>query len=331
MQFQKIYYEPGTEEYPLGKSLLGKYRGIPKIPIESHNHIPELRARPNADFGRLKQYLILGTRKTHRYVPNRKVSDFLVPFTSSGCTAMCLYCYLVCNYNTCSYLRVFVNREQMMEKLLRKAQATERECVFEIGSNSDLILENEVTGNLPWVVERFAECGRGFLTFPTKFSGVEPLLGLRHGGRTIVRVSMNPERIIRTVELGTASLADRIQAVNRLAQAGYPVGILIAPVILTERFCEEYGDLIEQLREALRSEARRSLFFEVIFMTYSFIHRAINEEAFPRAPQLYDPSRMTGRGRGKYAYRPEEKEPAERFLREKLRHAFPEAKIVYVV
>ena len=100
------------------------------------------------------------------------------------------------------------------------------------------------------------------------------------------------------MELGTASLAGRIQAVNRLAQAGYPVGILIAPVILTERFCEEYGDLIEQLREALCSEARRSLFFEVIFMTYSFIHRAINEEAFPRAPQLYDPSRMTGRGRG---------------------------------
>ena len=34
-------------------------------------------------------------------------------YTSSGCTAACMYCYLVCNYNKCAYLRLFVNREQM--------------------------------------------------------------------------------------------------------------------------------------------------------------------------------------------------------------------------
>jgi spore photoproduct lyase len=102
---------------------------------------------------------------------------------------MCLYCYLVCNYNKCSYLRLFVNREEMLDRLLRHSDRAVSPMTYEIGSNSDLVLENTVTGNLPWTIERFAEDGRGFITFPTKFSMVEPLLHLRHRGKTIFRMA----------------------------------------------------------------------------------------------------------------------------------------------
>lgn len=58
---------------------------------------------------------------------------------------MCLYCYLVCNFNKCSYLRLFVNREEMIEKIIKTANKSDKELVFEIGSNSDLVLENMIT------------------------------------------------------------------------------------------------------------------------------------------------------------------------------------------
>ena len=58
---------------------------------------------------------------------------------------MCLYCYLVCNFNKCSYLRLFVNREEMLDKIIKTANKSDRELVFEIGSNSDLVLENMIT------------------------------------------------------------------------------------------------------------------------------------------------------------------------------------------
>ncbi len=58
---------------------------------------------------------------------------------------MCLYCYLVCNFNKCSYLRIFVNREEMLDKIIKTANKSEEELVFEIGSNSDLVLENMIT------------------------------------------------------------------------------------------------------------------------------------------------------------------------------------------
>lgn len=52
-------------------------------------------------------------------------------------------------------------------------------------------------------------------------------------------------------------------------------------------------------------------------MTYSYVHRAINEEAFPMAPDLYDKELMTGRGRGRYCYRPEVRAEAEAFCGKK--------------
>jgi len=114
----KIYYEPEVLNYPLGKELLEKYKHVEKVKIDSHNSIPELRANSNKDFVKMKSYLIIGVRKSLKWVPNNKISDYLVPYTSSGCSAMCLYCYLVCNYNKCSYLRVFVNRDQIMDNII---------------------------------------------------------------------------------------------------------------------------------------------------------------------------------------------------------------------
>ena len=126
----KIYYEEATMGYELGHYLKQKYQDRTWIPIDSHNKIDELRTRPNSDFREMKQYLIIGIRKTHRHVPNAKVSDFLVPYTSSGCIAACLYCYLVCNYNKCSYLRLFVNREEMLDKIMKSANRSLENLTF---------------------------------------------------------------------------------------------------------------------------------------------------------------------------------------------------------
>ena len=295
-----IYFEKEIENYPLGKELMDKYKDIPKIEIENHNAIEEMRKKENKEFGNMKRNLIIGVRKTHKFVENHKVSDYLVPYTSSGCTASCLYCYLVCNHNKCAYLRLFVNREQMLEKIVKTSLKSEKELTFEIGSNSDLILENTITNNLVWTIENFKNTEKGKLTFPTKFDMVEPILPLEHKGKIIVRMSVNPEEIINRVEFGTSRLQGRIEAINKLKEAGYQIGILIAPVIFVENWKELYLQLIQRLESELSFKVKKDVFFEIIFMTYSYVHIKINEEAFPNAIDLYDKDKMTGRGREKY-------------------------------
>ena len=328
---KEILYEEAIKNYELGKELLEKYKDVPKQIIENHNNIPEMRNKQNSEFTNIKKNLIIGIRKTHKFVPNHKTSDFLVPYTSSGCTAMCMYCYLVCNYNKCAYLRLFVNREEMLDKIIKTSNKSQKELTFEIGSNSDLILENTITKNLEWTIPKFADNNRGYLTFPTKFDMVDPILNLKHNGRVIIRMSVNPKKIIQRVEFGTSNLENRVKAINKLKKAGYKIGILIAPIIFVDNWKEEYENLLIYLKENLDEEVKNEAFFELIFMTYSYVHKMINNEAFPNAIQLFDEEKMTGRGKGKYMYKEKLRKEGEEFFRNKMQKYFPNNKIEYIV
>ena len=90
-------YEKNAENYELGKILLKKYKenNIECIEIQNHNNIEEMRKKQNSEFANMKQNLIIGVRKTHKFVENHKTSDFLVPYTSSRMHS-CLYVLLSC-------------------------------------------------------------------------------------------------------------------------------------------------------------------------------------------------------------------------------------------
>lgn len=330
LKFERIYYEKEVLKYEQGRIILDMYKEIPQIEIKSHNNIEELQKYENKDFAKLKHYLVLGIRKTHKYVENHKISDYLVPYTSSGCMAMCMYCYLVCHYNKCSYLRIFINREEMLDKLIKKALNSKKDEVYEIGSNSDLVLENMLTHNLEWTIEKFAKINKGYITFPTKFSNINSLLNLNHAGRVIIRMSVNPEYIIKNVEFLTSNLKARVEAINKLAKAKYKVGIIIAPVILVKNYMQLYKELIIYLKEKLSDEAKENLFFEVIFMTYSYVHNMINNEAFPNAIKIYNKSDMKSRGRYKYSYKDEVLLSAKEYIKSTLQEYFPKNEIKYI-
>lgn len=199
------------------------------------------------------------------------------------------------------------------------------------GSNSDLVLENTITGNLEWTIEEFAKRGEGMLTFPTKFDMVDNLLNLDHKGKTTIRMSVNPEEIINKVEFGTSRLKNRVDAINKMCDAGYKVGILVAPIVLVDNWKMLYADLIEYLHNNLSEKVKKEAFFEIIFMTYSYVHKMINQEAFPMAINLYNQDIMTGRGKGKYMYKKEIREDGEVFIRDLFKKYFPNNIIEYIV
>ena len=143
-------------------------------------------------------------------------------------------------------------------------------------------------------------------------------------------MSVNPEEIIRRVEYGTSPLDARIHALNQMNEAGYKTGLLIAPVILKDDWRALYGQLIDQLADGLSCAVKKTSFIEIIFMTYSYVHNAINTDAFPNAPVLYDKEYQTGRGRGKYCYRDTLRDEGEAFFRERLGKILPEMNILYI-
>jgi len=328
---KKVFYEKNTLKYKQGKELLEKYSmtGIELIEIDNHHNIEEHRKMSDSEFVDMKKYLILGERKNQRFVPNDKTSDYLVPYTSTGCPAICTYCYLVCNFYKCSYLRVFLNREKLLDRLIIRS-IREPNKVFEIGSNSDLVIENTVTGNLEWTISQFAKNGRGKITLPTKFHAVENLLGISHRGKTIIRMSVNPREIIKSVEIGTSNLEDRIEALIMLFKAGYEVGLLVAPVILTDDYERMYGELFEHLADKLPSKLKHSLPVEIIFMTYGHAHKKINEASLKNTFDVYDEEKMKISYRGKYRYKDEYRTIAEDTIKKLFHKYLPESNLMYI-
>lgn len=220
----------------------------------------------------------------------------------------------------------------MMNKIIKTVNNSEKELTLEIGSNSDLVLENTITGNLEWTIENFvSKANKGKLTFPTKFHMIDPILKLNHQGKIIIRMSVNPQEIISKIEIGTSSLKKRVEAINKLKDADYPIGILIAPVVLIDNWKEKYEELIKYLSENLSEKVKKEVFFEIIFMTYSYVHNVINTEAFPNAINLYNKDLMMVRGRGKYMYKKEIRDAGAKFFENLIKNYFPNNEIKYIV
>ena len=106
---------------------------------------------------------------------------------------------------------------------------------------------------------------------------------------------------------------------------------MIAPVIFVENWQELYLNLIKELESKLSERVKMDVFFEVIFMTYSYVHTKINEAAFPNRLELYDKELMTGRGKGKYWYKNDIREEGRRFFNDQMYKFFPNNKIEYIV
>ena len=76
MKPEKVFYEPAVLNYELGRQLKDKFAGVEWIPVKNHNNIEQLRKNPNSEFTRMKRYLVIGVRKSLKYVPNNKFGFF---------------------------------------------------------------------------------------------------------------------------------------------------------------------------------------------------------------------------------------------------------------
>ena len=92
-----------------------------------------------------------------------------------------------------------------------------------------------------------------------------------------------------------------------------------------------YTELLSKLEDGLSQKAKKSIFIEIIFMTYSYVHRMINREAFVNAIELYDKDLMTGRGRGKYCYKQDLRNQGKDFFRNEIFKYLPNTNIEYIV
>ncbi len=262
---------------------------------------------------------------------------------AEGCPAHCSYCYLAGSLKGPPITRVYANLEEILDGLpayLGKGTITSRSrarsqegTTFEASCYTDPLALEPLTGSLSAAVAWFGRWqADAQLRFTTKFADVAPLLGLDHGGRTRMRASLNPRAFAR-FEGGTALVAARLAALRRMADAGYKVGLTIAPIIAAEGWEQAYGDLIADAGAALDGAPHLDLTVELITHRFTAGSKAVLDSWYPGSSlDMTDAGRTTKRskfGAEKQVYDAATMRRLRGFFERAVADRLPAARILY--
>jgi DNA repair photolyase len=156
---------------------------------------------------------------------------------------------------------------------------------YDIGENSDCSADALVSDNVRDLIACFRDLPQAKATFATKFVNRD-LLGYDPHGKTRIRFSLMPHRAAKLVDVRTSPIAERIGAINDFVAAGYEVHLNFSPVIIYDNWLEEYGELFDQVDDALSAEAKAQLACEVIFLTHNEQLHEVNVVWHPKAERM---------------------------------------------
>lgn len=262
---------------------------------------------------------------------------------AEGCPAHCSYCYLAGSLKGPPITRVYANLDEILERLppylgqgavtsqsrLRSHEGT----TFEASCYTDPLAIEPFTGSLSRAIAWFGRWqAAAQLRFTTKFADVEPLLAIDHGGRTRMRASVNPAAFAR-FEGGTAPVSARLEALRRMAEAGYPVGLTIAPIIAAGGWESAYSGLIDAAADALDGIPDLDLTVELITHRFNVGSKAVLDAWYPGSSLDMSPrNRSTKRtkfGAEKQVYDAGTMRRLRSFFEQAIQRSLPAARILY--
>lgn len=208
-------------------------------------------SNPTQAYRESKKTLVVRVRRSKTFETCKPSAHYQIPLATS-CPGMCEYCYLQTRLGSRPYIRTYANIEEILEEARRlMEERAPKMTIFEGAATSDPLAIEWLTGSLKKAIEFFGRSLNGRFRFVTKFSDVEPILDASHFGHTTVRFSVNARYVVWAFEHGTSDLGARVEALARVKRAGYPVGVMIGPIILFEGWQEQYGALLDKLGEVL--------------------------------------------------------------------------------
>jgi len=188
---------------------------------------------------------------------------------SNGCPFACRWCYLRLTYrDRCPYMAVRVKYEEIEKEILRHVNKSSAILMFNIGELQDGLALEHLIGATRSLIPFFAQLRNAYLFILTKSDNVDPILGLRHNGHTILAWSLNAAEISCEFEVGAPSFERRLCAAKRAQEAGYPIRFRLDPILPLPGWKEAYGSAIYRIFEEVAPErvTLGTLRFEEAFM-----------------------------------------------------------------
>ncbi len=250
-----IYIESEIASHPRVKQILQRFANAEVIEC---SHYAELFNRKAQNFRLQKQdpALILAKKNNQFVLPAPEAygigGDKNYYFSHMlNCIYDCRYCFLQGMYQSANYV-LFINYEDFAEQIKQTVeQLSDQPCYFFSGYDCDSLALEPVTEFVDFILPVFESLPNAVLELRTKSTQVRRLLDRKPLANCVVAFSLSPDNIVAALEAKTPSLTKRIQALQKLQQAGWPIGLRFDPLIYHANYQESYINLFEKVFAAL--------------------------------------------------------------------------------
>ena len=353
---KRVLFTPDTLNEPFGQQIYERVSAL-NLPIEimKNNRLTGLRGADERETYRIAKNtlaVVNAPPSAMRLQPIPPSADWQMNL-AEGCPAHCQYCYLAGSLQGPPVVRVYANLPAMLahtatyegtyppNKSWQSAEAS-RPTTFEVSCYTDVLGIEHLTGSLTECIRYYGSRENGQLRFVTKYDQVDSLIDLPHNGQTRARFSLNAESVARKLEGGTASVEARLQALRKLAfpreqgGGGYPVGVIIAPIMPIPNWREEYTSLLDRIYTALDyGTMSDKLDLNVEFISHRFTPSSKDTlmQWYPNTSLDMDEAGRAQKrnkfGGTKYVYQPTDMQELKRFFYDEWAKRFPTAPILY--
>lgn len=336
---KRIIFEKDVLNYSIASEIMNIFRNKKDVEII---HLTSNRFKehiPGDDlftqFREGKKTLIVSTKKSLKFQSCKPSAHFQLPLVS-GCMGQCEYCYLNTNLGDKPFVRVYANIKEILHQTEKYIEQRMPEItIFEGAATSDPVPIEPYTQALKKTIEFFGRQKRGRFRFVTKYNDVDNLVNIEHNAHTEVRFSINTSTIIQEYEKRTASYEKRVEGAIKMAEAGYPIGFLIAPVFIYSNWKEEYRKLLLLLKSNLPLKMNLPITFEIISHRYTTVAKNRILEVFPESTLPMDDKERKYKygqfGYGKFVYGKDELNEIKKFFTDEIEKIFLDKEIKYII
>ena len=336
---KRVLFTPDALEEEYGRDIYHRIQqhGI-SIEVLKSNRLTNLRGKDERETYRLAKTTLAVVKAPPSQLKLQPIppsADWQFHL-AQGCPAHCQYCYLAGSLAGPPVVRVYANLPQVLDNL-RNYITNDKLTTFEASCYTDPLSLEHLTGGLQQTIAFFAGLEQAHLRFVTKFTAVEPLLDLPHNRHTRARISINAPEVARRLEGGVPNIAQRINALRRLGLSkkegggGYPIGVVLAPIMPVEAWREHYTALLEQLERALHGVA--DLTFELITHRFTEGSRNLLQAWYPNTSLDMTEENRSKKfnkfGGTKYVYQKEVMKELKTFFYSEIQSRLPQAEILY--
>ena len=238
-----------------------------------------------------------------------------------NCLYDCRYCFLQGMYQSANYV-LFVNYEDFQDDIRQLcAESPAEDLHFFSGYDCDSLALEPVTGFAEQFLPFFAEIPNAWLELRTKSTQVRSLLNREPLPRCIVAFSLSPDEIAKKVEDKAPSVERRLDALCKLQEQGWQIGLRFDPLIYQAGYQQQYRQLFEQVFSRIKLNQLHSVSLGVFRLPENFfkkVHKLYPEEKLFASPLVSQ--------QGMMSYKQELEQEMMQYCSELLLGYIPEAK-----